>query len=356
MVTKRGAAFLGVLGILGLLACGSAASDTDAAVIGVSRSAIVGGSSSDAAQDPTVLLFVLDPNGPRRLGICTATLVAPRLVLTARHCVAVTSEQVACAADGTPLVGARVEENRDPSNIYVFTGKARPEWIGDAPPSLDPSRWAPAGRGLAIIDDGASTLCNHDLAFVLLREPIVDVTVASLRLDANVAAGEKLVTAGWGVTFGEVEPSERQQRGGVTVKRVGPSTSSPVLTEREFLFDESICLGDSGGPVFAEASGAVVGVVSRGGNGLDPNLGGPSSTCEGADNLATTLAPFEALVTEAFSRASASPKREAREESQGGCSIEKTHVHPSGPRAMAGLCLLAVGIRVRRRRERAPSG
>ena len=334
---------------LGLLAAACAAQSTDDRV-GRTSQAIVGGSASDESQDSTVMLFHLDPAGPRRLGICTAALIAPRLLLTARHCVSTTDEQVACDSDGTPLLGASIISNHDPANLFVFTGKDRPELIGDAPPTLDPTKWKPAAQGAEIIDDKSGTLCNHDLALLLLKEPILDVPVATLRLDGDAASGEKLVTVGWGVTYGEIEPSKRQQRRGVVVKRVGPSDELPVLTKSEFLFDESICLGDSGGPVFAEETNAIVGVVSRGGNGLDPNQGGPSVTCEGADNVATKLSPFKELVTEAFQRAGAQPKLEQKPEE----SCSTTSVGTAGP-PRGGTLLLGLGIAlltgIRRRRS-----
>lgn len=332
---------------LGLAA--ACAADTGGEELGRVRQAIVGGSASDESQDSTVMLFHVDPSGPRRLGICTAALVAPRLVLTARHCVATTDDQVACDSDGTPLLGAAVIENHEPANLYVFTGKDRPAFIGEAPPSLDMTKWSPAGQGLEIIDDKSGTLCNHDLALVLLKEPILDVPIATLRLDGDAAPGEKLLAVGWGVSFGEVEPSTRQQRGGVTVKRVGPDDAIPVLTKSEFLFDESICLGDSGGPMFAESTNAIVGVVSRGGNGLDPNQGGPSSTCVDADNVATKLSPFKELVMDAFARAGAEPRLEPKpEESCAACAVGASRAPRGGVLGIAlGLALLA---RLRRRR------
>lgn len=345
MIAKRAFSMVA----LGLLAAACSADAGDESV-GRIRQAIVGGSASDEAQDATVMLLHLDPSGPRRLGICTAALVAPRLVLTARHCVATTDEQVACDSDGTPLLGSNVIANHEPANLFVFTGKDRPELTGEAPPALDTTKWKPAGQGAEIIDDKSGTLCNHDLALLLLKEPITDVPVATLRLDGDAAPGEKLLTVGWGVTFGEVEPSKRQQRSGVTVKRVGPSDQIPVLTKSEFLFDESICLGDSGGPVFAQDTNAIVGVVSRGGNGLDPNKGGPSSTCEGADNVATKLSPFKELVTEAFKRAGAEPKLEEKpEETCSACAVGAS----GSPRA--GMLALGIGVAImagaRRRRR-----
>lgn len=169
-----------------------------------------------------------------------------------------------------------------------------------------------------------------------------------MRLDGDVAVGEKLVTVGWGVTSTEDEPAQRQRRSGVTTKRVGPSNALPVLTKSEFLFDESICLGDSGGPVFAQSTKAIVGVVSRGGNGLDPSKGGASSTCVRADNIATKLSPFKELITDAFQRAGSSPVLEPKPEDKS-CSVGPVGAaRSSGPLPLAALLAIAFLRRQRR--------
>jgi hypothetical protein len=283
------------------------------------------------------MLVFLDASSGFR-GICSAALIAPRLVLTARHCVADTDADVACSVDGAPASGGVVNANHDPRSLYVFTGTERPD--------LDPKTWKPSGRGIEVLDDGSTNLCNHDLALVLLEQPISGVPIASLRLGGTVEKGEQLTTIGWGVTSTVDEPATRQQRSGVVVTRVGPDATDPVLTPSELAFDESICLGDSGGPVLSQASGAVVGVVSRGGNGT---RSGSSfvSTCTKATNLATKIAPFYDLLTRGFERAGAEPKVEPpREEPRSGCTASGARPKDGSAMGFGSLLLLAVaGLR-----------
>lgn len=311
--------------------------------LGVGRQAILGGSTSDETEDATVMLVHRGPDG-EVAGICTAALVAPRLVLTARHCVARANENVACDVDGTPLLGGEISGDHDAADLFVFVGKDRP--------ALAAAGWSPNGQGLEVIDDGSPTLCDHDLALVLLKEPIAGVPPVSLRLEREVRAGERLSTVGWGVSSSEMEPSQRRRRGGVTARRVGPDDAVPVLTSSEFLFDESICLGDSGGPIFSEETGAIVGVVSRGGNGVDPRSGGPAATCVDADNLGTKLAPFRARILAAFEHAGAAPTIEPPPD-EGGCSAPARRAPASlAASACVALALLLVTRLRRGRREK----
>lgn len=137
-----GSRALGLTAVLAFGACTAASNDEP---LGRQREAIVGGTPSDAADDATVLLFRLDPSVPQRLGICTAALVAPRLVITARHCVATTDETVGCDSDGTPLFGAKIGSDDPAGNLYVFTGKDRPALMElRRPRSTRPSGSPPA--------------------------------------------------------------------------------------------------------------------------------------------------------------------------------------------------------------------
>jgi secreted trypsin-like serine protease len=86
---------------------------------------------------------------------------------------------------------------------------------------------------------------------------------------------------------------------------LGPSPNGS-LSSSEFLLGESICAGDSGGPVFA-GTGAVVGVAARGGNGISES--NPAASCTGDAALNTYSLPsaFKSVILEAFAATGETP-------------------------------------------------
>ncbi|MFO0738673.1 MAG: trypsin-like serine protease [Labilithrix sp.] len=249
-------------------------------------------------------------------------MVAPNLALTARHCVSNADLTAACDVSGRTLSGGEIGADFEPASLNVFTGPARPP--GVLPPdAIRADQWSPAARGVTIFHDRSDRLCAHDLALLLLDRPL-STPIASLRLDGDAKAGEGATVIGWGIVNDRAtgyEPPGRQTRD-VEVFNVGPQqTQQLVLTAAELsLRGESICEGDSGGPVMARDSGAVIGVVSRG----DNQLGGPGlpkgASCVGPGeyNVATKLSPFRAVFDRAFAAAGAQPRPEVRADGEGG--------------------------------------
>lgn len=266
---------------------------------------IVGGVASDATQDATVLLIHFVEGG--KSTACTGTLVAPNLVLTGRHCVAsFVSGAYGCLHGLNVGASGAVRENLPPADLYVFAGKERPFRAAE----FDPARWPSGVRGARIFDDGAKTLCSHDLALLLLERSIDDAPIATLRLEDDVRAGELLVAVGHGVTLFENEPAVRQQRRDVQVRQVGPSESHPRAGPDELAYRESTCVGDSGGPLYSQRTGAVVGIVSRGTNYQPPDEDRPAASCVEADNFAMRVAAFRPVIDQAFAAAGTAPRLE----------------------------------------------
>ncbi|MCA9585509.1 MAG: trypsin-like serine protease [Myxococcales bacterium] len=290
------------LGLLALTAC-TAGVDAGAPAgerVGRAAQPVIAGQPSDARA--VVLLARYDEDGVRR-GLCTGTLVADNLVLTARHCVSVTESQVACAASGEPVVGGAVLSDRDPASLRVFVG-------GDAASrSLDIMEADAGGSELVVAD--ASVLCNRDLAFVVLDRKVTGADIAPIRLTGGARVGETLRSVGYGLTEGGTLPTGRVERDGVVVASAGPlvdpDDARVGIGSAEFSVGESTCSGDSGGPTLS-AAGAVVGVVSRGGGGT-PDPQNLAAKCMGANVhvIYTHLGLSRDLVSRAFAAAGATP-------------------------------------------------
>jgi hypothetical protein len=269
--------------------------------------AIVGGKASTAADDAVVLVLTHIPAKDTAQGQyfenCTGTLLAPNIVLTARHCVtASTDGSFRCKSDGTiePLSGGggRLSADLVPSDALVFVGPKLPDTA--TPDTAN-------AKGKAYVHDDGTVTCNHDVALIILDRAIPNAKLAPIRLDRGVKKGDALTVVGWGATEKSFIPSGRQKRTGVSVVDVGPSEEPRVggtLAEKEFIATESVCTGDSGGPAFSATTGAVVGVVSRGENTTASTNG---SGCLGTEHTFMQVNAFADLVTKAFAQAGGQP-------------------------------------------------
>ena len=263
---------------------------------------IVGGMVSGADQDSVVALARFE-NGAR-VGLCTATMVAANLALTARHCVSATDATAACNSSGQPVVGALLHGDRVATTlaVYATTGGVAPDTTVEAGASAH-------GKSL-VVDADATTICNHDLAFVILDKALAS-PISPMRLAAPASA-DALVTVGFGITELGSLPAQRMQRDGVSLIGVGPMAYPDDPTygvgDGELLVGESACAGDSGSPALTPL-GAVVGVASRAGNGKPRDPANAASTCLGATAHAVyaELRASQALTFRAFAEAGATP-------------------------------------------------
>lgn len=332
--------------------------DPETVTTGTHASAIVRGVDSPADRDAVVLLMHYDAIqvGGASAG-CTGTLLTPRLVLTARHCIAETDPTAACSREGKPLAGGKVSGNRPASTIFAFVGNKRPDFI---------SGLENAARGAEIIDTGAKTYCNEDIALVLLDRPLPNAKIAPVRLEGGPRKGEVVTVVGFGISDKSASPPIRQERTGVNVLQVGPAEN---LGPAEFRVGEGTCAGDSGGPAIAE-SGAVIGVLSRGGNGKDPK-DGEALACLGSGNLFTATANYAELIRGAADKAgqplwlegeppptpvalkAPDPEPEAPPEPASGCTIHplRRAIAPSFASLLVALAAMCVVRRQLRRRE-----
>ncbi len=271
---------------------------------GRTASPIIGGHDSGAGENAAVKVYatpgVLDA-GLTDL-FCSGYLVAPNLVVTARHCILVESTEDAhnlnCNPDGTIADPTDPRGTQTtplpPSGVTVYLGNDTAALV---PFAVD-----------RILTEGKVGLCLSDIAFLVLATPALDVH-PPIRAGA-VHVGELFSMSGWGYTSDKATamgrsalPTVRQTLDHVPINGVGPglmpadSFSAPGGTG---------CFGDSGAGALKD--GTVVGVFSR--------IFGPLSTyddglpaCEPATsaNYFTMIGEHVDLVRSAFAAAGWAP-------------------------------------------------
>lgn len=312
--------------------CASAPTDHDAPNASLSSPTprIIRGAPSGPEQDAVVRILTF--SGDTRQGVCTGTVIAPTLVLTARHCVSI-------EGPGNTLRGDRAPADLD------FR-------VGAAGAAASDDRATASAKGKRFFLPEADTIFNADFAIVELDRPLA-VPPAALRLEGGVDPGEELTLVGWGATEAGTLPDKRLTRAGVKVVAVGTaaSTNEYDVGSDEFRVGEGTCSGDSGGPSLSSRTGAVVGVVSRGGNGAnDPN--NPAVACVGANvaDVHTLVPRYRKLLVDAFRATGATPRAEPTVDDppDGGCAVAR---RGSGPPRLPDLLLAACAIVVARRRR-----
>jgi S1-C subfamily serine protease len=210
----------------------------------------------DQEQQGVVAVAATLDDDPSHVTLCSGALVAPNLILTARHCVsrAITATP-ACDARGESHNGLHLADDADPSTIAIYVG-------AHVHVDRDPIR----AHAIRTLHPSGRVLCDADVAFLVIDRPLTDVTVLPIRLHGSVESGDRVLPVGFGGGTENII-GNRVARVGGTVLAVGPAANAEtgaVLGPREFEVDEATCRGDSGGPAIDARTGEIVGVVSRG--------------------------------------------------------------------------------------------
>lgn len=306
----------------------------DFEVVGATHQAIIDGSPSGLVDDAVLAL-----NTPG--GDCSASLVAPNLVMTARHCIAVVgrAEGLACTLDGESANDrGLITQDYDVTEVDIFVG-----------PGSSPLRTRKVTK---VISTGSPTVCRNDLALLVLEEPVDNYPILPLRLLRPTSVGETVTIVGFGQTEASSSTRIRQRREGVDVVRVGANRfdeQGGQAVRGTFVVSQGPCQGDSGGPAIAESTGAIAGIYSI--------KSTEDCTAPTATGVYTQIAEFYELVLRAFDEAGAEPWLEGEAapsttEPNSNCAFRPSHrdrVSSWWTLAMGSL-LLAVRRRVARGR------
>jgi hypothetical protein len=234
--------------------------------------------------------------------ICTSSLVAPNLAVTARHCVSNFVEgKFRCTTQGelqsTDPNAGELGSHFDPSTI---------EFYDDNTP-----RSKPIAYGSQILSTLSETICTNDLAFVVLDREL-SLPVLPMRLHGRAQIGESVTLVGYGFDttmaqgdFLDLASQERTHKTDLVIDDVGPLSNDDVTSappRTVVIKGPSGCVGDSGGPLIAHETNALL--------AIDSLSDGSDCLGESVNNFFTHVPDFSLLISDAFAAAGHEPTPE----------------------------------------------
>jgi len=229
------------------------------------HASIIGGDAASIADFPS-LAFIAARTGKDRGFACTGTVISPRVILTAAHCV-----------EDLDVGGFTA-----PRKYLVATGRANPQRDG-------------SGDVLRVSDthvfprfDPGTTYGDAALLVLSSPTPAPPIPLAGVADGALYEGGAKVLLAGWGLTSPNAKSGPKNLQTTSTVvldpnackRRTQPfyppySSAVEMCTTDPPDHRNGGCFGDSGGPAIAQrpdGSLVEIGITSTGGPSCSTNL------------------------------------------------------------------------------------